>query len=458
MKPQDIEQAIQRTFDGTATEEELLALRTALKSDPELRTVYYEHAALHQSLEYRFSRGLGNEAVTLLAKARLRSQARRSARIAVFSAAAAVILAGLLLRMILTPTVMPLATFESTSGSILVVSGRDTSRPSNQIEKHSTVQLSQGSIELTFSHGSRALILAPARFTLHGEKELHLHQGTAWFRVEEAGQGFQVVTPELRVTDLGTEFGVRSDPAAGDEVHVFKGKVIAKAIAGCAEEPTLTAGESRRTDPIGRLDPIASQPEAFLTRLPENTADGLIVNGGFESGNPPPNSKYGVPASYALLPGWRFGDNIMVAGATLSGHPGYGESSVTTLSSTADVQVAFNADVDHTPDPADTTLQQSFATEPGAEYEVRFEMGGIFFSNALLELEVSAHRGTEPGDSPLASFKAQRDASSGNGYNPPARFTFKAASTLTTLSFVETTQNTISSDPVLDNVTVRRLP
>ena len=87
MKAREIEAVIQRTFDGTATEEELLALRTALKSDPDLRTIYYEHAALHQSLEYRFSRGHGNEAVILLAKARLRSQARRSARIAVFSAA-----------------------------------------------------------------------------------------------------------------------------------------------------------------------------------------------------------------------------------------------------------------------------------------------------------------------------------------------------------------------------------
>jgi ferric-dicitrate binding protein FerR (iron transport regulator) len=458
MKEREIERVIQRTFDGTATGDELLALRAALKSDPDVRTVYYEHAALHQSLEYRFSRSRGNEAVSLLAKARLRSQARRSARIAVFSAAAAVVLAGLLLRMILAPTVKPLATFESASGSIVSVSGRDDPQASSEIGKNATVQLSQGSLELTFFHGSRALILAPARFTLHGEKLLHLHQGTAWFRVEEAGHGFQVITPELRITDLGTEFGVRSDPAIGDEVHVFKGRVIARAVSGRAEEHALATGESRRADPIGRLEPVTSQPEAFLTRLPENTADGLIVNGGFESGNPPPNATFGTPASSALLPGWRFGDNIMVAGATLSGHPGYGDRSITTLSSTADLQIAFSVDVPHPPDRADTTLQQTFATEPGAKYEVQFEMGGIFFSNALLEVAVSVHRGTEIAGSPLATLTTVRDASSGNGYNPPARFTFKAASTLTTLSFVETSKNTTSSDPVLDNVSVRRLP
>lgn len=459
MKAQELEQAIQNSFDGTATDDEVLALRAALKSDPQARAAYYEHAGLQQALDYRFARGTGTETISLLAKARLRAQAGRSARIALFAAAAAVMFAALLLRMILVPPAKPIATLDSANGSVLAVSGGEggSDQASGELSKDSMVDLTQGSLELTFHHGSRAVILAPARFTLHSDKQLRLEEGTAWFRIEEGGHGFEVITPELHVTDLGTEFGVRSDPAAGDEIHVFKGKVVAKSRYNRGDEATLVAGVSRATDPIGRLILIDSEPAMFLARLPEAPSDGLIVNGGFEAGNTPPNASYGVTATPALLPGWLFGPEVTIAAATLAGHPGYGEQTVTILSSTADVQVAFQADTPHQPDAEDVTLRQAFATEPGEEYVVEFEMGAIFFGEASLELTAAAHRGTDIAGSPLAVITAKREHSQGDGYNPPARFTFTAASTVTTLAFTETSTFSVSSDPVLDNVSVRPL-
>ena len=132
-----------------------------------------------------------------------------------------------------------------------------------------------------------------------------------------------------------------------------------------------------------------------------------------------------------------------------------GVNVLTIFSSTADGQVGFNADTRGRPDPDDASIYQSFRTEPGREYEVEFEMGGIFFHDAEVAISASVHDGAGPRGNRLAQHVERRSRQSGTGYNPPARFRFTAASSTTTLVFTETSENTKDADPVLDNVSVR---
>jgi hypothetical protein len=89
-----------------------------------------------------------------------------------------------------------------------------------------TVSLAQGEIELVYDTGVKLLLIGPCEFVMR-EGGGGLRRGSLVASVPEAGQGFTIVTPNGRVVDLGTEFGVVVDDFGVSEVSVFKGKVEA---------------------------------------------------------------------------------------------------------------------------------------------------------------------------------------------------------------------------------------
>jgi ferric-dicitrate binding protein FerR (iron transport regulator) len=462
MNKREIEDAIQGAFDGTLDEDACCELREILKTDHTARTLYFQQASLHQLLTYRFSRSQPLETARTLSATRLRLQTRRNVRWALASAAALMLGLGLTLGLLLTREPTPLATFEVDAGSRFSVEQQASklpSPPSNELRQGARVRLDQGSLEVRISKGTRAVLLAPATFRIDSKNRMQLENGTAWFEVGKDARGFQVATPQMIITDLGTQFGVMAHADASHEIHVFSGRVIARGLSALRTEESLTTGMARLCDPVGRLKAVSLRPEAFLTRLPAHSESGLIINGDFETGNPPPARTYGTPATASLLPGWLFGPDITVVHATSEGRPGYGEREVTILSSTADVQVGFNSDTDSRPDPEDVTLRQTFITRPGMTYAVRFEMGAIIFDPATMEVTATVFNGIPPeipgAKTALARHVESRAPEAGNGYNPPASFTFTATSDTTTLIFTETSARSLSADPVIDNVSVR---
>jgi hypothetical protein len=290
------------------------------------------------------------------------------------------------------------------------------------------------------------IVVAPAIFNLQSENRLLLQQGTAWFRVSKEGYGFQVVTPEMTVTDLGTEFGVLSHSNISDEIHVFSGRVVAQSLNALHTKETITSGQARICDPVGRFQTISIRGEDFLLKLPEHSDANLIANGNFEAGNLHANNRFGSLSSAALLPFWSFGNNIVVALNDETGHLGYGLNGVTIVSSTADVQVGFR----------DGTVGQNFTTVPGVKYVVGFEIGACFYQANSVEITAAVFDGAGPSCGVVfGCFVERRSPSEGNGYNAPARFTFTARSHLTTLAFTETSANTYAVDPVIDNISVK---
>lgn len=457
----EIEKAIQRSFDDELGETECRELRAVLKSDPSARALYYEYAGLHQALIYRLSRCTATDTAKSLAKSRLRLQTRRSARIAVVAAAAAVICLGVALRLVFVPNHPPMATMQSAAGSLFTVEHFDQEGDiaSDELGEGSTVNLSQGTLEIGFRNGSRAVILAPAAFKLQSEMQILLHRGTAWFQVSANGKGFQVSTPQMIVTDLGTEFGVSSRPDTGDEVHVFSGRVLARSLNRDSAEQSLIAGQARNCDPGGRLTPVPPRSDMFLTRLPSQPSlpgTELLTNGDFEDGAPPDNSSWGSPATAAQVPSWNFGPKVRVALKSQVGIQGYGDGNVTVVSPTGDIQIAFNDNTSNPPAPEDASIWQTIATVPGTKYRVEFEMGAIFFNRRTLQVTASVHDGTDPATGKLLGKRNDsRSPTEGNGYNTPVSFTFTAHSTTSTLIFTETSVETLDADPVIDNISVK---
>lgn len=463
MNRNELDHAIQASFDGTLTETECLKLRAVLKSDPAARALYYEYADLHQSLIFRISRFTSFDSAKSLADIRLRLQSRRNFRWAITAAAAALVMLGIVLKLTFVTQAPALATFRGAAGSLYAIEHGSTrqGRSSGELDEQSMVKLTQGTFEFTLRNGTRGVVLAPAKFELRSEKEMRLERGTAWFEVSAEGKGFRVSTPDLVVTDLGTEFGILADPESGDEVHVFSGRVHARDPQGSAA--VLTIGQARRRGPEGKLQAIPATPGSFLTRLPEEPASGRIVNGNFESGSPPGDENFGVKASAALLPGWNFGRDASVVHRSANGALGLGSGWSNLVSPTQDVQVSFsNAQPDYEVGTSDDSIWQTFATVPGQEYEVSFEMGGYFVarSNGNLRITAAVFDGAATSGEPLGQVAASRkgNRNSDNGYNPPATFTFTARSAQTTLVLTETSLNSDLASPAIDNIAVRPLP
>jgi len=229
-------------------------------------------------------------------------------------------------------------------------------------------------------------------------------------------------------------------------------------------------GESDPLDPDSDGDLFGDKAEVDGGSDPLDPASipagaiGPFSNGDFELGTTngfaPADSNWGVAATGDLLPSWTFGPLIKVALNAGNGTLGFGNGATNIVSSTADVQLAFNDNDGSQPDAADVSIRQTFTTVPGTQYQVGFEMGAISFLAPILEVTASIYDGADISATGtlLAQRVESRASADGNGYNAPVAFTFTAVSTEATLVFTETSATTTSADPVIDNVTVGPAP
>lgn len=100
--------------------------------------------------------------------------------------------------------------------------------PAGGIIPGKVLQLEQGLAELLFHSGVSIVLQGPATLELRSESSVRLLHGRLSARVPEAARGFEVLSPEGKVVDLGTEFGVSVADDGSARVYVFRGEVIAQ--------------------------------------------------------------------------------------------------------------------------------------------------------------------------------------------------------------------------------------
>lgn len=137
------------------------------------------------------------------------------------------------------------------------------------------LQFAAGAIEMTFDAGVQVTIFGPADFDITSGTSIHCRRGRVTAVVGERGKGFIVQTPQAKVVDLGTKFGLSISEEGETEVVVFQG-VVDMTYApphGAAETPTrrLRQGEALLLKNSGRFQRIvAVQRNDFLA-----AADGV---------------------------------------------------------------------------------------------------------------------------------------------------------------------------------------
>lgn len=116
--------------------------------------------------------------------------------------------------------------------------------PPTDLRPGKVVAIDRGLAEFRFQSGARVVLEGPARLELLSGNSARLHRGKLAARVD--GQvGFVVLSPQGKVTDLGTEFGVAVSDAGATDVHVFAGSVEVVP-AGASAAVNLTQAQTAR--------------------------------------------------------------------------------------------------------------------------------------------------------------------------------------------------------------------
>lgn len=113
------------------------------------------------------------------------------------------------------------------------------------------LSLESGLAQIEFFSGATLVIEGPANFEILSAWEVAWNRGKVRVRVPPAARGFELLTPQSRLVDLGTEFGVDlSDPLRGALVQVFSGEVDAH--IGSGEIINLLEGQvwDEQTSPL----------------------------------------------------------------------------------------------------------------------------------------------------------------------------------------------------------------
>ena len=140
--------------------------------------------------------------------------------------------------------------------------------------------LENGLVSFANDDGVELLVEGPAIVEWLSGQRLRLMSGSAVVRMPQGQSGFVVETAKMRVTDLGTEFGVSVSPNGDERVQVYKGRVRAET-AKSGEAQELQAGSALRCSADGELVPAAFIEERFTRRMPRTapaTPGGPLYN------------------------------------------------------------------------------------------------------------------------------------------------------------------------------------
>lgn len=273
-------------LDGEMEDDEIIHLDAELRASRDARALYLQFSELHSALECQAASRSAIRNVPIIPIERvLARQRQRLVRHALYAAAAVVMLSLFALWLKTAPRQSAaLAGFEIGPDSRFSLShaAGDKAPKGNALAQGSRLQLQRGTMEGLFESGVRFVIEAPCDLTLVDEDQISLAEGVAWFEVPPAAIGFTVETGQLKVVDLGTEFGIVALAGEEHEVHVIKGSVEATSRQADATNPALklTAGEARRVDARGAFHKIPLRPASFITKLPKAV---FIMNHSFEA-------------------------------------------------------------------------------------------------------------------------------------------------------------------------------
>jgi hypothetical protein len=213
---------IQRAIEGLLPEEEMDALKRDILADADLRVAYVEQMWLHASLQAeRESLGeIFEEAAPVESKIvrRWPAAAWAAAAAACVTLLATIFLSG-------KGTLFRRAVATLVQAENCKWAGSDLPTAVNSKLGAGKLVLVEGIATLKFKNGATVTMEAPTTLEIRDAMHCRLIEGTLTAEVPEPAHGFTVDTPDIKVVDLGTKFGVTTAATGNSQVRVFQGEV-----------------------------------------------------------------------------------------------------------------------------------------------------------------------------------------------------------------------------------------
>lgn len=126
-----------------------------------------------------------------------------------------------------------------------------------------TLRLESGLAQIVFYSGARLVIEGPADLQLVSASHAVFKRGKVTAEVPPQARGFRIDTPQGKVTDLGTAFGLEVNDLR-TKVHVFKGEVTVQAGTSSADDH-LREGSGAVLETSGVPYRIPAEKRAFAS-------------------------------------------------------------------------------------------------------------------------------------------------------------------------------------------------
>ena len=123
------------------------------------------------------------------------------------------------------------------------------------------LSIQSGFAQVEFFCGATVVIEGPAELVLKTSELAQVRNGRLRAQVPPAARGFSLEVDDMKVVDLGTEFGL-SVTEEGSDVQVFDGEV--ELHLPQAEKQSLTTGQAMRRSGNGKLQALNVTPNQFV--------------------------------------------------------------------------------------------------------------------------------------------------------------------------------------------------
>lgn len=252
--PTDFFDLADRYLSGDLAQSELSEFETLLLSSPELQELYLDYAENSHDLNLVINSQKQNElamagirhgASGTLWTASSRFLARNRWQSGVIFAASVLLLIGGFLIYSRANSSQDQVAWLSNAQNCDWENG---TRGFGNMKSNTLLKLRSGLAEIDFASGAKLILQGPAELKLLTTKSARLVSGQLTVRIPKTLTGFEIITPNGRVIDLGTEFGISIGDDKTTKVVVFEGEVEAFATTGAAAKvPVLLAAQQEAT-------------------------------------------------------------------------------------------------------------------------------------------------------------------------------------------------------------------
>jgi len=284
----EFDEAVAAVCHGSASEEQLRALNELLRSDAAARDEYILRLELHSRLasepdlfaEANEKKIAAAENILPL-QSRQRTRTRKTSWVFALAACVALLATGWWAFRFTHRSERQGTTSKAVAMLNRVVDAQwnaasEVPRLGAPLEPGS-LRLQSGLAQIVFYSGARVMIEGPAEFQIVSPTEASFRNGKLIAEVPPQARGFRVSTPQMKLTDLGTAFGLDVKERQ-TELHVFKGSVEFQATASAAKQ-NLKEGAGAVAESSRPLKLMTADPKAFAAlfelQLKSSAADVL---------------------------------------------------------------------------------------------------------------------------------------------------------------------------------------